>query len=82
LEAFLAVNWPTFHGTEWDLCISSTFCTSSRKHFPRSTVARAAVAAVSTAFPTALGFIFETFLSIEFLLTSCKNELLAAILAN
>lgn len=83
LETLLAIYRPTIYGTERNLSVHSTFCTNCRKHFTRSFISAAAVAApIGAAVPAALGLVLETLFSVKLLFSGRENEFLTTILAD
>ena len=77
-EAFAAVNRSVFAGLEGNLCDAAAFVTGSFEPFA---FAAAGVFACITASLAALGFIYETLFSVEFLFACCEYEFFAAFFA-
>lgn len=77
-EARAAINRAVLTGSERNLCFCTAFCASRYEHF---TFAAVAVFACVAAGFAALGFINETLLRIEFLLSCCEDEFFVAVLA-
>ena len=77
-KAFAAVNGSVFTGLEGNLCNAAAFVTGSFEPFAFAAVG---VFACITASLAALGLVYETFFSIEFLFACCEYEFFAAFLA-
>ena len=78
-EAVTAVHGTISAGLEGNLRLTSAAIADYGVHLPGSTAVAVLRAASRTAGRAAAGFILETFLGKEFLLTGRKNEFVAAI---
>jgi hypothetical protein len=81
LEALQAVDRSSFYGLERHFRVGSTLSTNSSKHLAWCS-GTTVITSVLSAILATLGFIFETLLLIEFLLTNGEYELLATILTH
>ena len=78
-KALAAIYRTILSGSERNSCDLAAGSTSSLKHFSLASCAVLSCIAASLA---ALGFVYESLFSIEFLFTGCEYELISTFLAN